>query len=161
MRYLRYVALLGILLVPAAFSHAQVSFGVGVNVGAPPVCAYGYYDYAPYDCAPYGFYGPDYFIGGRFIGAGPWFHGYRPGYAYRGGYGYRGYAPAERVIVRGGYRGEPARGFSGGGNFRGNEGGNFHGNVGGGFRGGNSGGSFHGNAGGGSRGGGGGHGGHR
>ena len=35
----------------------------------------GYFDYAPYDCAPYGYYGPDWFVGGVFIGAGPWFHG--------------------------------------------------------------------------------------
>jgi len=52
---------------------AQVS--VGINVGPAPVCPYGYFDYAPYDCAPYGYYGPDWFVGGIFIGAGPWFHG--------------------------------------------------------------------------------------
>ncbi len=56
---------------PAA--HAQVSFGV--RIGPPPVCPYGYFDYAPYDCAPYGYYGPEWFNGGVFIGAGPWFHG--------------------------------------------------------------------------------------
>jgi hypothetical protein len=44
-------------------------------VGVAPDCPYGYFDYAPYDCAPYGYYGPDWFIGGAFIGAGPWFHG--------------------------------------------------------------------------------------
>ncbi|MGB8113291.1 MAG: hypothetical protein WCF22_05940, partial [Candidatus Sulfotelmatobacter sp.] len=27
--------------------------------------------------APYGYYGPDWFVGGVFIGAGPWFHGPR------------------------------------------------------------------------------------
>jgi hypothetical protein len=48
---------------------------VGVGVGLAPDCPYGYFDYAPYDCAPYGYYGPDWFIGGAFIGAGPWFHG--------------------------------------------------------------------------------------
>ena len=52
---------------------SQVS--VGVNIGPAPVCPYGYFDYAPYDCAPYGYYGPDWFVGGIFIGAGPWFHG--------------------------------------------------------------------------------------
>lgn len=40
-----------------------------------PACPYGYYDVAPYDCAPYGYYGPEWFTGGIFIGAGPWFHG--------------------------------------------------------------------------------------
>src|SRR5207302_4462911 len=100
MRFFRYLALLGILLVPAAaYSHAQVSVGIGI--GGPvyggyaypaPVCAYGYYGYYPYACAPYGYYGPDYFVSGVFIGAGPWFHGFygRPGFYGRGYYG-RGY----------------------------------------------------------------------
>jgi hypothetical protein len=39
------------------------------------VCPYGYFDYPPYECAPYGYYGPEWFTGGVFIGAGPWFHG--------------------------------------------------------------------------------------
>src|SRR5271156_855254 len=52
---------------------AQVS--VGVNIGAAPECPYGYYDYAPYACAPYGYYGSEWFTGGVFIGAGPWFPG--------------------------------------------------------------------------------------
>jgi hypothetical protein len=39
------------------------------------VCPYGYYDVPPYACAPYGYYGPEWFSGGVFIGAGPWFHG--------------------------------------------------------------------------------------
>ena len=30
----------------------------------------------PYSCAPYGYYGPDWFTGGVFIGAGPWYHGH-------------------------------------------------------------------------------------
>src|SRR5580700_11560078 len=54
----------GVTLSPAA--PAQVS--VGVNIGAAPVCPYGYFDYAPYDCAPYGYYGPDWFVGGVFLG---------------------------------------------------------------------------------------------
>ena len=54
---------------------AQPQVAVGVNIGPAPVCPYGYFDYAPYDCAPYGYYGPDWFVGGVFIGAGPWFHG--------------------------------------------------------------------------------------
>jgi hypothetical protein len=39
------------------------------------VCPYGYYDYSPYACAPYGYYGPEWFSNGVFIGVGPWFHG--------------------------------------------------------------------------------------
>jgi hypothetical protein len=52
-------------------SHAQVQ----VEVGVAPVCPYGYYDVPPYECAPYGYYGPEWFTGGVFIGVGPWFHG--------------------------------------------------------------------------------------
>ena len=48
---------------------------VAVNVGVAPDCPYGYYDVPPYACAPYGYYGPEWFTGGVFIGAGPWFHG--------------------------------------------------------------------------------------
>ncbi len=52
-------------------AEAQVS----INIGVAPECPYGYYDGAPYGCAPYGYYGPEWFSGGAFIGAGPWFHG--------------------------------------------------------------------------------------
>jgi len=48
---------------------------VAVDIGVAPVCPYGYYDVPPYDCAPYGYYGPEWFTGGVFIGVGPWFHG--------------------------------------------------------------------------------------
>jgi hypothetical protein len=48
---------------------------VAVSVGVEPVCPYGYYDVAPYACAPAGYYGPEWFNGGVFIGVGPWFHG--------------------------------------------------------------------------------------
>jgi hypothetical protein len=58
-----------IVITPAA--RAQVS----VNIGVAPDCPYGYYDAPPYACAPYGYYGPEWFTGGVFIGAGPWFHG--------------------------------------------------------------------------------------
>lgn len=57
--------------VMAPKTEAQVT----LNIGAPPECPYGYYDYTPYECAPYGYYGPEWFTGGVFIGAGPWFHG--------------------------------------------------------------------------------------
>ena len=50
-------------------------FGVGVAVGAAPICPYGYYEAPPYSCAPDGYYGPEWFPGGAFIGAGPWYHG--------------------------------------------------------------------------------------
>jgi hypothetical protein len=59
------------LTATAAKPPAQVA----VDIGVAPDCPYGYYDYAPYACAPYGYYGPEWFTGGIFIGAGPWFHG--------------------------------------------------------------------------------------
>jgi len=55
---------------------------IAVNIGVAPACPYGYFDYSPYDCAPYGYYGPDWFTGGVFIGAGPWFHGPRGFYGH-------------------------------------------------------------------------------
>ena len=61
--------LTSLAFLPAA--NAQVVIGID----GPPVCSYGYYDYAPYNCSPNGYYGPQYFNGGAFIGVGPWFHG--------------------------------------------------------------------------------------
>jgi hypothetical protein len=60
------VLIAAMLSVPRSAS-SQVS----INIGAAPVCPYGYFDYAPYNCAPYGYYGPEWFTGGVFIGAGP------------------------------------------------------------------------------------------
>jgi hypothetical protein len=137
MRFLRYLALLAavtfvLMLTPKA--DAQVVLGYGAPYAyAAPACTYGYYDYAPYACAPYGYYGPEWFSGGIFIGAGPWFrggYGYRGGYAgygYRGGYGYGGY--------RGGYGYGGYRGGAGyGGGFHGGGGGGGGGAHGGGHR---------------------------
>ena len=70
-KWLAFSALSVALVSSVSVAPAQVS----INIGAPPVCPYGYFEYPPYDCAPYGFYGPDWFTGGLFIGAGPWFHG--------------------------------------------------------------------------------------
>ena len=90
MRYLKYVALMTILMVPFAYSQAQVRVGIGVGVGpayvaGPPLCAYGYYDYYPYACAPYGYYGPDYFVDGVFVGIGPWYHWGHPAWFWNRG----------------------------------------------------------------------------
>ena len=74
LQYLALIAVAGIcLMVTAPKMGAQVS--VGINIGTAPDCPYGYYDTPPYGCAPYGYYGPEWFTGGVFIGAGPWFHG--------------------------------------------------------------------------------------
>jgi hypothetical protein len=96
MRYLKYVALLAVLMVPLGYLQAQVRVGAGVAVGPgfvaaePPVCAYGYYPYYPYACAPYGYYAPTFFVNGVFIGAGPWYHwGHPAGWWAHPGWGYR------------------------------------------------------------------------
>ncbi len=140
MKNLRLLTVLGFCLMFAPYAHgAQIAFGVGVGpvvVGPAPVCPYGYYDYYPYACAPYGYYGPDWFSGGVFIGAGPWFHGFhgRPGfYGGRGAYGrvpaiaahpaFRG--GVNRGAVGGHFNAGGARGFARGGVARG--GGGFHG----------------------------------
>jgi hypothetical protein len=55
--------------------HPSGSPQIGIEIGAPvvePICSYGYYGYAPYACAPYGYWGPEFFFGGHFRGAGPW-----------------------------------------------------------------------------------------
>ncbi len=95
-------------LSATSVSPAQVSIGIGVA----PVCPYGYFDYAPYDCAPYGYYGPDWFVGGVFIGAGPWFHGPR---------GFHGHVD-NRFDPHNGYHGPlPERGAQQFNHFQGNE----------------------------------------
>jgi len=91
------LAVLFTLTLAAPVSKAQVS----VEVGPAPDCPYGYYDVAPYACAPAGYYGPEWFIDGVFIGAGPWFHGphefrghvnthFHPDHGYRGPMPHRG-----------------------------------------------------------------------
>ncbi len=45
------------------------------DVAIAPVCPYGFFDSPPYACAPFGYYGPEWFKDGVFIGAGPWFKG--------------------------------------------------------------------------------------
>jgi len=74
LKYFALAAVAGLLLmVVAPKTVAQVN--VAVSIGTAPDCPYGYYDSAPYGCAPYGYYGPEWFSGGEFVGAGPWFHG--------------------------------------------------------------------------------------
>ncbi|MGB7727868.1 MAG: hypothetical protein WBL50_07540 [Candidatus Acidiferrum sp.] len=83
---------------------------VTVEVGAAPDCPYGYFNAAPYNCAPSGYYGPEWFSSDVFIGAGPWFHGktefrgkvdnnFDPSHGYKGSLPTRGEKaePAKRV----------------------------------------------------------------
>jgi hypothetical protein len=97
-------ALLGSLaLVPKA--NAQVT----VNIGVPPVCSYGYYNYAPYACAPVGFYGPGYFYNGIFLGMGPW-----AGWGYNHGWGSHRFSSSGGGRYNGGSGFEAERGRAGG-----------------------------------------------
>jgi len=90
-------AALAVSLFTVACGPTRVSVGLGV----PPACPYGYFETPPYYCAPDGYYGPEWFSGGVFIGAGPWYHG-------RGGF--RGHVD-HALDVRKGYRGPlPAAG---------------------------------------------------
>ena len=72
-RHLTYLAIAaaGLFITTAHTASGQVA----ITIGEPPVCPYGYYEEPPYNCAPYGYYGPEWFSGGVFIGAGRWFHG--------------------------------------------------------------------------------------
>ena len=90
------------LMATAPKATAQIA----VEIGAAPDCPYGYYDAAPYNCAPYGYYGPEWFSGGVFVGSGPWFHGsnnfrghvnnrYHPDNGYRGAAPQRGEKAAQ------------------------------------------------------------------
>jgi hypothetical protein len=76
--FMKILNTLGFMAMSAGFLLAptqKVAAQVAVNIGEPPVCPYGYYEDPPYNCAPDGYYGPEWFSGGIFIGAGPWFHG--------------------------------------------------------------------------------------
>lgn len=86
-----------LLLLNVPGSNAQVK----AQVGPGPACPYGYYDYPPYNCAPYDYYGPAWFPHGIFRGAGPWFQGPQD---------FRGQVD-DRFDVRHGYHGKlPRRG---------------------------------------------------
>ena len=95
MRGLRFLLLASVAALLFTVTAPKASAQVAVSVGIEPACPYGYYDAAPYGCAPAGFYGPEWFNGGVFIGAGPWFHGsegfrghvnnrYHPEHGYKG-----------------------------------------------------------------------------
>ncbi len=108
----------GLAMVPAA--HAQIV----VEVGVQPVCPYGYYGYAPYQCAPMGYYGSGYFYNGVFLGMGPWAgwgygHGWG-GHRFVGDGGGRYHGGAGRVIYNG--RSGDRRAVRGGGGARENRG---------------------------------------
>jgi hypothetical protein len=134
-KFFAFSALAAAMLSGFSGAPAQVA----ISIGAPPICPYGYFDYAPYECAPYGYYGPDWFVGGVFLGAGPWFHGphgfyghvdnrYDPRHGYHGPFPARGeqsfnHFHANAAVDEHGHAGNPGHdgggehsaGFSGGG----------------------------------------------
>jgi len=107
MRGLKSFVIAAALLVSAALipnANAQVS----ITFGTPPPCPYGYYNYAPYACAPQGYYGPGYFYNGTFLGVGPWaYWGYHHGW---GSYRFRGPGGGRYYPHSGYYAGRPPRG---------------------------------------------------
>ena len=115
------------LMSAASLAPAQIS----INIGEQPVCPYGYFDYAPYNCAPYGYYGPDWFNGGLFIGAGPWFHGPHGFYGhvdnrYDPHHGYAGPMPGRGEPAFNHFHANEARDGQGHVGYAGHDGGNEH-----------------------------------
>jgi len=95
MRGFTFLVLAGIAGIGFMATTPKADAQVSVAIGVAPECPYGYYDAAPYACAPSGYYGPEWFAGDVFIGAGPWFHGasdfrgyvnngYHPEHGYKG-----------------------------------------------------------------------------
>jgi hypothetical protein len=87
------------LLAPLALA-PRMNAQVSINIGEPPVCSYGYYDYAPYACAPVGYYGPGYFYNGIFLGMGPW-----SGWGYNHGWGGHRFSSGGGGSYTGGFHG--------------------------------------------------------
>jgi hypothetical protein len=75
MREFAFVLLAAVAGIGFTATAPRAEAQVSVNIGVAPDCPYGYYDTAPYGCAPSGYYGPEWFNDGVFIGSGPWFHG--------------------------------------------------------------------------------------
>jgi hypothetical protein len=75
MNRIKILALAAVAAVCVIAGAPKTEAQIGVNIGVAPDCPYGYYDYAPYNCVPDGYYGSEWFNGSVFIGAGPWFHG--------------------------------------------------------------------------------------
>jgi len=119
MRTLKYLAMTAAAGLCIAANAPATQAQVSVSVGVAPACPYGYYEAPPYQCAPYGYYGPEWFSGGVFIGAGPWYHGPEHFYghvnnAYHPEHGYHGDYPKVGEKPREGWHGSPE-------NFHGNE----------------------------------------
>ena len=110
MRGFQFLVLAAVATACLAATGSKAEAQVSINIGGAPECPYGYYDVAPYSCAPSGYYGPEWFSEDVFIGAGPWFHGpgefrghvnnsYHPEHGYKGPLPSRGEKaePAKRI----------------------------------------------------------------
>src|SRR5580704_8834702 len=75
MRGFRLLILTAVVGISSTVTAPNAQAQLSINIGLAPACPYGYYDLAPYSCAPAGYYGPEWFTGDVFVGAGPWFHG--------------------------------------------------------------------------------------
>ena len=122
------LAALGVALLGSA---SQGRAQIGISIGVAPACPYGYFDYEPYQCAPYGYYGPDWFHGGIFLGAGPWFRGHEGFYGHVDNrfdphYGYNGPLPGRGEQQFNHFHGNEARDGRGHTGNAGHEGGNEH-----------------------------------
>ena len=120
MRGFTFLLLAGVAGIGFTAATPRAQAQVAIDIGVAPQCPYGYYDGAPYGCAPYGYYGSEWFAGGAFIGAGPWFHGSdnfrgHVNNRYHPDHGYKGHMP----VV--GERAEPSNRLDKVSHFKGNE----------------------------------------
>lgn len=93
-KFLLALVLMVAAMVAPTSAYSQVVIHVQhspviLSVPMAPACPYGYYDFYPYSCAPVGYYGSDWFVGGLFIGAGPWYGGHYNRYYH--GHGFHGH----------------------------------------------------------------------
>ena len=128
MKRIKFLSFAAVAAICLMLSTPKTQAQVSVNIGVAPDCPYGYYDVPPYDCAPYGYYEPEWFTGGVFIGAGPWFHGPEGFHGhvnnhFHPDHGYHGPKPAR------GDRPDPARPAGHVEHFKGNEVRDGHGHV--------------------------------
>jgi hypothetical protein len=120
MRGFSFLMLAAVAGIGLALTVPKAEAQVAVEIGVAPECPYGYYDTAPYGCAAYGYYGPQWFTGGVFIGAGPWFHGAanfhgRVNNRFHPEHGYKGPMPQR------GEKAEPSKRLDKVAHFKGNE----------------------------------------
>jgi hypothetical protein len=128
MRRIKLFTLASIAVFAAIAAVPATQAQVTISIGAAPNCPYGYYDAAPYNCAPYGYYGPEWFSGGAFIGAGKWYHGPANFHGqvnnnFHPDHGYKGPMPKPNE------KAEPSKNPQKATNFKGNEEHDGHGNV--------------------------------